>query len=106
MFSLFTILCKSEKSEQLTTRSGAPDRVRFLCLVNDTCHFSHKSDELTVQAQIKKLENENPFELGIRRELVPNHVRERPLTLRGPGEGASEAQMIKLTAANQKPLIL
>ena len=39
----------SEKTDQLTTQSGAPDRVSIVCLMHDTHHFSHKSDELTIQ---------------------------------------------------------
>ena len=32
------------------------------------------------QFQIKKLESDNQFELGIKRELVPNYIRDWPLT--------------------------
>ena len=51
LFSFLTVLCKSEKSDQLKTQSGAPDRVSIVCLVHDICDFSHKSDELTIQAK-------------------------------------------------------
>ena len=44
-----TILCKSEKSDQRITGSGAPDSVSIVCLVHDTYHFSHMSDELSMQ---------------------------------------------------------
>ena len=37
--------------------------------------------------------------------MVQNSQHETALTLSGPG-GGSEARMAKLTAANQKPLIL
>ena len=33
------------------------------------------------QAQIKKWKSDNPFELGIRREWIPNYVQDWPLTL-------------------------
>ena len=47
--SFLTVLCWSGKSDQLTIRSGAPDRVRIVvCLVHDTRNFSRKSDELTI----------------------------------------------------------
>ena len=71
LFSFLTCLCWSEESDQLTTRSGALDRVTIFCL----------SWQSKRQVQIKKSKSGNPFELGIRTEWLPNYVRDWPFDI-------------------------
>ena len=56
--SFLTAWCKSEKSDQLRPWSGASDRASIFCLVHNTHHFSHKSDELTIQGASPNLKND------------------------------------------------
>ena len=46
LLTFLTVLCKSEKWDQLTKWSGAQDRLSIVGLKHNTPHFSHKSGEL------------------------------------------------------------